>query len=182
MLHDSGTLGYNSCALLVNTPVLVLNQNYEPLNVCAARRALSLLFRGKVEVLENGGGGIRTALVTFPLPSVIRMTYMIKHPRRQRRLTRFQVFSRDRFTCQYCGREPRELTLDHVVPRHLGGEHTWENVVSACVPCNRKKAGYQPSEAGMKLIHKPIRPRPDGFHVPHRLRTIYDQWNKFLPQ
>ena len=181
-MRDSRNLGYNSPALVVNTPVLVLNQNYEPLNVCPARRALSLLFRGKVEVVENGGGGIRSALVAYPLPSVIRLTYMIKRPRLQRRLTRYQVFSRDHFTCQYCGREPGDLTLDHVVPRRLGGEHTWENVVSACVPCNRNKAGDPPSEAGMKLIHKPIRPRPDGFLVPHRLRTIYDHWNKFLPR
>ncbi|MFQ5826682.1 MAG: HNH endonuclease [Dehalococcoidia bacterium] len=167
---------------MINSQVLVLNQNYEPLNICRARRALVLLFRGKVEVVENGAGAIRTAFITYPLPSVIRLTYMIKRPRPQRQLTRFQVFSRDHFTCQYCGRETRDLTLDHVTPRHLGGEHTWENVVSACVPCNRRKAGKFPSEAGMKLIRSPFRPKPDGFYIPYHLLRAHHHWHKFLPQ
>ena len=167
---------------MVNSAVLVLNQNYEPLNICPARRALVLFFKGKVEVVENGAGLIRTAAAAYPLPSVIRLIYLVKRRRHERRLTRFQVFNRDRFACQYCGRETRELTLDHVIPRHRGGEHVWHNVVSACIPCNRRKAGKSPSEAGMSLIRPPLPPKPGGFQVPfHYLRSHY-QWQKFLPQ
>ena len=93
--------------------VLVLNQNYEPLNVCNARRAFVLVHRGKAEVLEHGDGVLRSPSAIFPLPSVIRLIYMIKRPRPQMRLSRREVFNRDRHTCQYCGRRgQRDLTLD----------------------------------------------------------------------
>ena len=126
---------------MINLPVLVLNQTYEPLNICRVRRAIVLLYRGKAEMLENGSGFIQSVSYTFPVPSVIRLAYWIKRPRPQPKLTRLEIFHRDRYTCQYCGKETRQLTLDHVIPRHQGGEHNWENVVSACVPCNRRKAG-----------------------------------------
>jgi len=115
---------------MINLPVLVLNQNYEPLNVCRARRAVVLVYGGKAEMLEDGSGFIHSARHSFPLPSVIRLSYIIKRPRPKRKLTRLEVFNRDQYTCQYCGRESRQLTLDHVIPRHRGGQHTWENVVS----------------------------------------------------
>ena len=108
---------------MIESSVLVLNQNYEPLNVCNARRAFVLVDRGKAEVLEHGEGGIRTTRFVFSLPSVIRMVYMIRRPRPQMRLSRREIFNRDRYTCQYCGRQTRELTLDHILPRHRGGSH-----------------------------------------------------------
>jgi 5-methylcytosine-specific restriction endonuclease McrA len=167
---------------VVNLPVLVLNQNYEPLNICRARRAVVLVYRGKAEMLENGTGFIHSAAQTFDVPSVIRLAYMIKRPRPERRLTRLEVFSRDHYICQYCGREGRQLTLDHVMPRHQGGEHTWENVVSACIPCNRHKAGRTPEQAGMKLIRRPSPPRDKlTFYIPHQLRNQVG-WQKYLPQ
>ncbi|MBA7642509.1 hypothetical protein ES703_50204 [subsurface metagenome] len=143
---------------MINLPVLVLNQNYEPLNICRARRAVVLIYHGKAEMLEDGSGFIHSVTHIFSLPSVIRLSYMIKRPRPKRRLTRLEVFSRDQYTCQYCGKEGRQLTLDHVIPRYRGGEHTWENVVSACIPCNRHKAGRTPEQAGMRLIHRPSPP------------------------
>src|SRR5688572_7047810 len=85
--------------------VLVLNQNYEPLNVCNARRAFVLVDRGKAEILEHAEGAMRSALQTFPIPSVIRLIYMIRRPRPQMRLTRREIFVRDRYTCQYCGKQ-----------------------------------------------------------------------------
>ena len=85
--------------------VLVLNQNYEPLNVCNARRAFNLVDRGKAEVIEHSEGALRSAFATFPLPSVIRLIYMIRRPRPQMRLTRREIFVRDHFTCQYCSRQ-----------------------------------------------------------------------------
>ncbi len=167
---------------MINLPVLVLNQNYEPLNICRARRAVVLIYQQKAEMLENGSGFIHSANYIFQVPSVIRLAYMIKRPRPERKLTRFEVFNRDRYTCQYCSKETRQLTLDHVIPRYRSGEHTWENVVSACIPCNRRKAGRTPQEAGMKLISSPSRPRDNiSFYIPyHYLQTRRD-WQKYLP-
>jgi len=168
---------------MINFPVLVLNQSYEPLTVCRARRAVVLIFQGKAEMLENGIGLIHSANETFPLPSVIRLAYMIKRPRLQRKLTRFEVFNRDRYTCQYCNQQSRQLTLDHVIPRYRGGQHTWENVVSACVPCNRHKAGRTPQEAHMRLIHPPVPPSGSPFYnIPYHYLRTQDEWRKYLPR
>jgi len=168
---------------MINLPVLVLNYSYEPLNICQVRRAVVLLYRGKAEMLENGSGFIHSANYIFPVPSVIRLAYMIKRPRPERKLTRFEVFNRDRYRCQYCGKETRQLTLDHVVPRYRGGEHTWENVVSACIPCNRHKAGKTPKEAGMKLTRPPSPPRGNIlFYIPYYYLQTQREWQKYLPQ
>ncbi len=168
---------------MINLPVLVLNQTYEPLNICRVRRALVLLERGKAEMLENGSGFVHSASNIFPVPSVIKLAYLIKRPRPQRKLTRFEIFNRDQFTCQYCGKQTRQLTIDHVIPRYQGGKHTWENVVSACVSCNRHKAGRTPGEARMKLLRSPYPPR-DGriFYLPHPTSPIRSEWQKYLPQ
>ncbi|MFC1892677.1 HNH endonuclease [Chloroflexota bacterium] len=167
---------------MINLPVLVLNQSYEPLNICRVRRAIVLLYHGKAEMLENGSGFIQSASYTCPIPSVIRLAYMIRRPRPQPKLTRAEVFNRDRYTCQYCGKESRQLTLDHVTPRYRGGEHVWENLVSACIPCNRHKAGRTPSEAGMKLSHHPSPPPVSFFsYIPHHHLQIRSEWQKYLP-
>jgi len=167
---------------VVNSPVLVLNQSYEPLNLCRTRRAIVLVFRGKAEVLEDSRGEIHSARAAFPIPSVIRLVYMIKRPRHQRKLTKQEVFNRDKYTCQYCGCQTKDLTLDHVMPRRLGGGHTWENVVSACHLCNRRKGGRTPEDAGMKLLLPPRAPHHNGFYVPYRYLESYGEWRKYLPQ
>ena len=168
---------------MINLPVLVLNQNYEPLTVCRARRAIVLMFQGKAEMLENGAGFIHSTTATFELPSVIRLDYFIKRPHRAKKLTRFEIFNRDRNTCQYCGRQSRQLTLDHIIPRYRGGQHTWENVVSACVACNRRKAGRTTKEAGMRLLRQPAVPH-DGhfFRVPYHYLQMREEWGKYLLQ
>lgn len=166
---------------MVNSPVLVLNQNYEPLNIARARRAVVLILRGKAELLENGVGVIHTPNELIPLPSVIRLVYLVKHPPRERKLTRHEVFRRDGYTCQYCGHQTKQLTLDHVVPRYKGGKHVWDNVVSACIPCNSRKAGRTPDEAGMKLIRRPFVPHVVGYTVPHEYVHRNKEWHKFLP-
>ncbi len=167
---------------MVNYPVLVLNQSYEPLAVCRARRAVVLILQGKAEMLENGAGFIHSARQILPLPSVIRLEYLVKRPYRRRKMTRFEIFNRDHFTCQYCGKQTRQLTLDHVIPRYRGGQHTWENVVSACVACNRRKAGRTPQEAGMKLLRPPTPPRGNlSFTIPYHYRQTQHQWQKYLP-
>lgn len=167
---------------MVNSPVLVLNQNYEPLNICRVRRAVVLLLCDKAEALENGRGNLRSVYDVFDVPSVIRLVYFIRRPRRQRKLTKLEVFNRDEYVCQYCGRESKELTLDHVIPRRRGGEHSWENVVSACVPCNRRKAGRTPTEARMPLLRQPTPPGKDGFYVPYHYLRVHTEWQRYLPQ
>ncbi len=169
--------------MMINHPVLVLNQSFEPLTLCRARRAVVLVYQGKAEMLEDGLGYIHTIKETVPLPSVIRLSRLIKRPRRVRKMTRYEIFNRDRYTCQYCGEQSRQLTLDHVEPRYRGGQHTWENVVSACVACNRKKAGRTPREANMKLIHQPGPPTGSPFYiVPYHYLNKRDEWRKYLPQ
>ena len=168
---------------MINRPVLVLNQSYEPLTVCRARRAVVLIFQGKAEMLENGVGAILTISTTVELPSVIRLARMVKRPRRLRKMTRYEIFNRDRYTCQYCGDQSRHLTLDHVIPRFRGGQHTWENVVSACVACNRRKAGRTPKEANMKLVRQPGPPSGGTFFtLPYHYLSRHDEWCKYLPR
>ena len=141
-----------------------------------------LVYEGRAEMLEDGAGFIRSIDREIPLPSVIRLSYIIKRPRPKRRLTRLEIFNRDRNTCQYCGKKTQQLTLDHVIPRYRGGEQTWENVVSACIPCNRRKASQTPKEARMSLINCPHPPQDHlPFYIPLSLKTQV-QWQKYLPQ
>ena len=178
MLKSSGVT-----PIMINHPVLVLNQNYEPLNVCHVRRAIILIYQAKAEMLENGIGYIHTAERKFPIPSVIRLPYLVKRPFHvNRKLTRMEIFARDNHTCQYCGKQTRQLTLDHVIPRFRGGQHTWENVVSACVSCNRKKAGRTPEEAGMKLRHIPAPPRVSRYsYIPSQYLQSRREWERYFP-
>jgi len=166
---------------MVNSHVLVLNQNYEPLNVCNVRRAFVLLDLGKAEMLEEGEGLLRSSSLAFPRPSVIRLIYLIRRPRPQMRLTRREVFQRDHFTCMYCGEQAHELTLDHVIPRYRGGRHTWENLVSACKRCNHRKAGRTPQEARMHLLREPFHPRASAYYVFHQYLHNEHAWRKFIP-
>ena len=163
------------------TLALVLNQNYEPLNVCNVRRAFVLVLRGKAEVVEAAEGVMRTPSHDFALPSVIRMVYYVRRPRPRVRLSRREVFARDGWGCAYCGGRPKELTLDHIVPRHRGGGHSWENLVSACKPCNHRKAGRTPKEARMRLHTRPREPRHSVYHGFLQHARRYQDWVKFIP-
>ncbi len=107
--------------------VLLLNSNYEPLNVCNMRRAISLLLLGKAEVLTQREAPVQTIRGSVNAPSVLKMRYQVKRPMPQLRLSRHSVLARDNYTCQYCGLRSRELTIDHVVPRWAGGPRTWDN-------------------------------------------------------
>ena len=166
--------------MLIQAHVLVLNQNYQPLNVCNVRRALVLLDREKAELMENGRGVVHSVSRHFQVPSVIRLYHMVKRPLVRRRLSRRAVFVRDRYTCQYCGRESKSLTLDHILPRSRGGKHEWGNVISACKRCNHRKAGRTPVEASMKLMKEPAIPRPNPFYM-FEQRTLLDEWRPFIP-
>lgn len=166
---------------MVTSSVLVLNQNYEPLNVCNVRRAVVLVLRGKAEIIETARDVLRTATSALPLPSVIRLVALVRRPRPRVRLTRREVFARDNWTCMYCGRKAKDLTLDHVVPRHRGGPHTWENLVSACKACNHRKAGHTPGEARMTLLREPAPPRASIYHNFFPYLNEQEEWRKFVP-
>ena len=166
----------------VESVVLLLNSDYEPLNVCNVRRAFRLLFGEKAELIEYDHHEIRTASEIFRAPSVIRLQYHIKRPRPRVRLTRREIFARDRYTCQYCGRETHDLTLDHVVPRHRGGGHTWENLVAACKACNHRKGGKLPDEAHMRPLRQPFEPRCDVYtqFTPYLSDPRNENWRDYL--
>ncbi|MBA3586184.1 MAG: HNH endonuclease [Chloroflexi bacterium] len=147
--------------MMINAPVLVLNQNYEPLNVCDIRRAFRLLGAEKAELLARNHQVIHTPTIAIPAPSVIRLQYHVKRPQPRVKLSRREVFSRDRHTCQYCGTISRDLTIDHVMPKHRGGRHEWDNLVAACRACNHRKGGKTVVEARMALMREPRAPRAD---------------------
>ena len=164
----------------MNDPVLVLNANYEPLNVCNIRRAIGLIFSGKAEMIENGRGYIQTVRKAYPKPSVIRIGYMVKRPRPRVRLSKREVFRRDNYTCQYCGTNGGRMTLDHVVPRHAGGKHTWENLVTACPNCNLRKGGRTLDQSPMNLKHKPKEPRPNAIYLYGSHLEDNQGWRRYL--
>ena len=160
--------------------VLVLNTTYEPLNVCSVRRALVLVFKQKAEVLERSAASYRTERAVYELPHVIRLrTYVhVPHRATAARISRRAVFARDRHRCQYCGSD-RHLTVDHVVPRSKGGTDTWDNLVTSCAPCNRKKGDRPPHVAGLSLMSDPRPPEPASFvflYVDH----IHESWRPYL--
>lgn len=164
-------------------PVLVLNQNYEPLNICNLRRAVVLVLDGKAEVLDAYASYFSSPSRSLPCPSVIRLIYPIRRPRPRVKLTRREIFIRDNYTCQYCGRSNIELTIDHVVPRSRGGGHSWDNLVSACKVCNHRKGGKSPAEARMKLKRDPREPSPGAYYAIERslVGELHEGWKPFLP-
>src|SRR4028118_633120 len=138
--------------------VLVLNQNYEPLNICGLHRGLVLVYLGKAEVLRFSNETISSPDREYPVPSVLRLRAFVKRPTPQLKMSRKSIMARDDYTCQYCGAKSN-LTIDHIFPRHRGGETTWENLVCCCLRCNNKKGPRTPQEAGMRLPHPPRKPR-----------------------
>ena len=201
----------------LDQPVLVLNRLWQAVNVIGARRAFALLARGHAHVVHHLDDDFRTFTLvdwidfssfnppldaletvhtvsrTIRLPRVILLTFFDKLPCKELKLTRNNVFERDRDHCQYCGHAfPREqLNLDHVIPRHYGGKTTWENIVCSCIKCNTRKANRLPHEAHMRLIRKPVRPkwRPVislvlGNHGREKLKDFLDlaYWNVELEE
>ena len=141
--------------------VLLLNITYEPLRIINWKKAITLLMLGKVEVLEEYARDIHSVSFTIKLPSVVRLLMMVKRPKNQVRFSRQNIYARDKYRCQYCGRKlPVEnLSYDHVVPKSRGGKTLWSNIVTSCMACNRKKGGRTPKEANMRLIRKPYKPK-----------------------
>lgn len=165
------------------TEVLVLNSDYEPLNVCNLRRAIALLHLGKADVLHARDRHIQSRLSGLPHPSVLRLRQHVRRPLPQLRLSRRSVFARDHYECQYCGLNGRDLTIDHVVPRRLGGPSSWENLVACCRRCNSRKGDRLAHQVGMRLRREPRRPR----FVPYISLSKYlaaqrdEVWRMYLP-
>lgn len=164
----------------MNRPVLVLNGNYEPLHVCTTKRAMGLILSGKAVVVENGRGFIRTVSTVYERPSVIRLVFVVRRPAPRVRLTKREILRRDEYRCQYCGREAANLTVDHVIPRHRGGEHCWENLVAACPQCNRRKGSRMLEEARMKLLRPPFEPRPTARYLFSTYLRENQEWAKYI--
>lgn len=164
----------------MDLPVLVLNANFEPIHVCNLRRAIGLLISGKADMVMNGRGYIHTVSQSIPCPSIIRLETMVHRPRPRVKLTRREIFRRDNYTCQYCGRTGTNLTVDHVIPRHLGGQHVWTNVVAACSPCNHQKGGRSLEEAHMRLPQPPREPSASAQYIFGRHLGEYQEWGPYI--
>ena len=136
--------------------VLLLNASYEPLNICSWKRALVLMLKGKAEKIEHYESMINDNIQT---PSVIRLRYYVVVPYRELPFSKKNVLQRDNYTCQYCGKQSKSLTIDHIIPKSKGGPNTWENVVAACSKCNSKKADKNLKDTNIKLAKKPQRPK-----------------------
>lgn len=160
--------------------VLVLNANFEPIHVCGIHRALGLILSQRAILIANGRGELHTTTTSFPCPSVIRLQNMVHRPRQSVKLTRREVLHRDAYTCQYCGKREAGLTVDHVIPRRLHGQHTWTNVVAACSSCNHHKGGRTLAEAGMSLLRQPQEPPSTALYRYGRYLMENQEWIQYL--
>lgn len=165
---------------------LALNASFEPLTIVPARRAVRLVLDGKAEILEEDGGrSFRSEREVIPCPAVIRLVRYVHVPYRFRRqVTNTFLFARDDYTCQYCGRNKGELkgrqflTRDHILPVSRGGTNSWDNVVTSCSPCNNRKGGRLPREAGLRLLNEPT--EPNYVHLVWVVRRVTDTQGKYI--
>jgi 5-methylcytosine-specific restriction endonuclease McrA len=159
---------------VLGTAVLCLNATYQPLGIISTERAVTLLVLDRAAMLTGTGDMVNSQKLSIEIPSVIVMKRMVKMRRDHVvPLSRKALFSRDSNKCAFCGEAGD--TIDHVNPRSKGGQHTWMNVVTACVPCNSAKADRTPEEAGMPLLYKPFQPTRHGMLL-SRKRPEWDQW------
>lgn len=187
----------------LNVSVLVLNKFWQAVNICPARRALSLLYQKRVQVIkaeeenfnifgfeewkvssqnnfEKGDGFVRTVSFKLKIPQIIILPFYDRLPKKEIKFNRENIYERDGYTCQYCGERlgSDKLNLDHFVPRTRGGVNSWENVVTSCLTCNLRKGNRTLEEAGMRLIRKPSEPHWHPFMKNISLK--YDSWKHFL--
>ncbi|AFV75385.1 HNH endonuclease [Thermus oshimai] len=158
--------------------VLVLNATYEVLGLASIKRSVLLVLGGGAEMVAESGLYLHTPSTRIPVPSVIRLKRLVRRGPSRVPLNRRNVLRRDRYTCQYCGRQGGDLTVDHVLPKSRGGKSTWENLVAACRACNLKKGDRTPEEAGMRLLKPPRAPKAPLFLAD--LKEIPEAWQPFL--
>ncbi len=183
---------------MLSTPVLVLNRNYMPVNVVPLRRAFCMLIAGVARALDGehrafdfkswaelsaevNDETVGVVGKSIKIPRVLLLAGYDRLPRRSVRFSRMNILLRDKFTCQYCGKKFKksDLNIDHVIPRSRGGKTHWENIVASCIPCNLKKGGRLPKEAGMKLLHKPVKPYQTPF-AGLQMYAARDEWRPFF--
>lgn len=184
-MRYTGGVVFNTVKNKGQLRVLLLNASYEPIKLVTWKRALTLYFLEKVEVVDQYDVYVHSSFNRFQVPCIIRLKGFVKRRHRlQATFSRTNVFRRDDHTCQYCCEifAEKELTLDHVVPVSRGGKKTWENIVTACMKCNQKKANKTPKEARMKLLSQPKIPRwqPEIAHEKMRF-TFPESWSIYLP-
>jgi 5-methylcytosine-specific restriction endonuclease McrA len=157
---------------------LVLNITYEPLSVVAGRRAAVLVLTDRAEVVHDGDEVLHSEHLSLVVPSVVRLRTLVKVPyQRHLAVSRRGIFARDAHRCQYCG--ARAETVDHVVPRSRGGQHTWDNVVAACRPCNLRKADRSLRDCGLRLRVPPAPPRR-SLWVTTSVDAVPAHWEPYL--
>ena len=158
---------------------LKLDSTYRPIGVIDCVEALVMCIVGKATAVEEYEEQISSPSVTFNLPSVIVLKTVVKFINRGVTASRKNIFWRDNGQCQYCGiiEPPKDMTIDHIVPRSRGGENTWTNLVTCCKKCNQKKGNRTPEEAGMKLRKKPVKPRTSLLRYTNEIVPI---WNIYL--
>ena len=162
---------------------LLLNQGYQPLKIISWKRAMCMHILEKVEVLASYDWKVRSAFEAFPAPAVVRLTHATKTQPHRIRFSRTNIYSRDNKTCQYCGEKfhVKDLTLDHVIPRSMGGRTTWTNIVTACIGCNTGKANRTPQQASMRLIKQPIYPGVLGSYGKYLdSNRVPNEWHDWL--
>lgn len=164
----------------LNRQVLILNRSYEPLSVISARKAVLLMYLGKVEMIEDHPElSIRSISASFPFPSIVRLLRFARIHRRNIILSRKNIIKRDGGKCQYCGAGNRPLTVDHVIPKKHGGQDLWENLVCACVNCNNKKGDRTPEKANMTLLKQPRKPTHILF-IHQNIVKMDERWKPYL--
>jgi 5-methylcytosine-specific restriction endonuclease McrA len=184
----------------LNRPTLVLNRNWQPVDVAPVARALVLVWNESARVVDphdyqlygwadwselkprEGEAFIQAIRLRLRVPEVVVLSGYDRLPSAAVSFSRRNIFQRDRYACQYCGAQPggEELTIDHVVPRSQGGQSTWDNCVLACVACNKRKADRTPQQAGMKLRDKPARQRWTPMYARESMRVA--SWSKFISE
>ena len=185
---------------ILQRPTLVLNRNWQPVNVATVARALVMLWREAARVVDPADfqlytwddwseltpredeGFIQAVTMRLRVPEVLTLTGYDRLPTAVVTFSRRNIFKRDRFTCQYCGTQPgnEDLTIDHVVPRAQGGQSSWGNCVLACLTCNKRKADRTPLEANMRLYKEPKRPTWKPLYAAHDVRI--KSWSKFVSE
>lgn len=183
---------------MLDSNVLVLNRNFQPIHITTARRAFTMLFQGEARAVDEDfrlfdfeswselSAAMHESIGTLGrrirVPRVILLSASERQPRMVVRFSRLNVYARDRNTCQYCGKvfDRRELNLDHVIPRSHGGGTHWENVVCSCIPCNLRKGGRTPEQARMPLIKRPVKPAWSPFFRTASGRAVFQEWIPFL--
>ncbi len=187
-------------ATVLDRPTLVLNRNWQPINVASVSRALVMLWNDSAKVVDpddfrlytwsdwanlavpDGAPFVQAVKFRMRVPEVLTLVTYDRPRESAVTFSRRNLFKRDHSTCQYCGARPgsSELTIDHVIPRSHGGTSRWDNCVLACVPCNARKANRTPEQAGMKLRKHPTRPVWKPLYASNGVRV--ESWSKFLSE